>query len=198
MPKKILTLTDVSPSRNTVPSPNSKNVIITNHPTIKDNTIKSDDLDKESSSLNHKINIQPINMINDKSPDVVPEEKKLVEKNEQPIVNETTGSISPDKPQYETINIAKDADTNINQDNQDKKKIDEQIALNNKQDELIDLKKYFLPINSVRNKKNKKFLILGVVLIIVLMLVWLDVSLDAGIFHIAGIKPVTNFFQQHP
>lgn len=198
MPKKTLTMADVSPSEKTAPSPNSKNVIVSSRPTIKDTTIKSDDLDKTPSSLNHKINIQPISIINNQPPEVDPQENSKVEKVDQELTDKNIEQKPLNNYKYEKIDIAQSIGTNINQANQDKKKIDEMIALNNKQDEMIDSKTYFLPINSVRNKKNKKFVILGAVLIVILMFIWLDVSLDAGIFHLAGIKPVTHFFQQHP
>lgn len=55
-------------------------------------------------------------------------------------------------------------------------------------------KQYFLPINMVEKRRTKQFVALGVVLAVVLALVWVDVALDAGLIHLAGIKPVTHFF----
>lgn len=60
--------------------------------------------------------------------------------------------------------------------------------------ELIDSRKYELPINAVEKRKTKHFVVLGVLLAILLVLVWIDIAADAGLIHISGIKPVTHFF----
>ena len=59
---------------------------------------------------------------------------------------------------------------------------------------LIESKKYFVPINSVENRKTKRFIAVGLFIILILAVAWVDVSLDAGLIHIHGIKPFTHFF----
>lgn len=59
---------------------------------------------------------------------------------------------------------------------------------------LVDDETYFLPINSVETRKTRRFMLLGVVLILVLALAWADVALDAGLIHLAGLKPLTHLF----
>jgi hypothetical protein len=59
---------------------------------------------------------------------------------------------------------------------------------------LIDKKQYFLKINAMEQRRAEQFIALGVVISIVLALVWLDVSLDAGLIHLGSIHPLTHFF----
>ena len=59
---------------------------------------------------------------------------------------------------------------------------------------LVDSKEFFLPINSVEKRRTKRVVAAGVVLSIALALVWLNMSLDAGLLEIPGVQPVTHFF----
>jgi len=63
-------------------------------------------------------------------------------------------------------------------------------------DKLAESHKYYLPINQVEKRKNKRNALLGVLLIAVLAVAWADISLDAGIIHLSGIKPLTHFFSK--
>lgn len=60
--------------------------------------------------------------------------------------------------------------------------------------QLIDSKQYVLPINTIEKRKNKQFVILGVAVAVILVLIWLDIALDAGIIRLGGLKPPTHFF----
>jgi hypothetical protein len=59
---------------------------------------------------------------------------------------------------------------------------------------LIDSKKYYLPVNSVEKRRTQRFVILGIILSILLVVAWADIALDAGLIQISGVKPVTHFF----
>jgi len=59
---------------------------------------------------------------------------------------------------------------------------------------LADSKQYYLPINAVEKRKTKRFIALGVLLSLLLVVFWVDVALDAGLIHLSGIKPLTHFF----
>jgi hypothetical protein len=60
--------------------------------------------------------------------------------------------------------------------------------------QLIDSKRYVLPINTIENRKSKRFVVLGATLALVLIIIWLDIALDAGIIKLGGLKPLTHFF----
>ncbi len=83
-----------------------------------------------------------------------------------------------------------DSTTNKEQQLADQAELKKRQELN----ELIVSKKFFLPINKTQKKKNKQILIIGLVLVIILIVLWMDIALDAGIIHITGIKPFTHFF----
>lgn len=59
---------------------------------------------------------------------------------------------------------------------------------------LVDSKQYFLPINSVEKRRSKRVMALGIILSILLVLLWIDIALDASLIEIEGVKPVTHFF----
>jgi hypothetical protein len=59
---------------------------------------------------------------------------------------------------------------------------------------LIESKKYFLPINSVEKRRSKRFITLGILLSLLLIIAWVDIALDAGLVQFNGIKPLTHFF----
>ena len=61
-------------------------------------------------------------------------------------------------------------------------------------DKLADSKKYYLPINAVEKRRSRRFVILGIILSLLLIVAWADIALDAGLIHVNGIKPVTHFF----
>jgi hypothetical protein len=60
--------------------------------------------------------------------------------------------------------------------------------------EMIDSKRYVLPINAVEKRKSKRFVVLGVLLAVILIIIWLDIALDAGIIKLGGLEPLTHFF----
>ncbi len=61
-------------------------------------------------------------------------------------------------------------------------------------DKLTDSKKYYLPINAVEKRRSRRFVILGIILSLLLIVAWADIALDAGLIHLGGIKPLTHFF----
>jgi hypothetical protein len=61
-------------------------------------------------------------------------------------------------------------------------------------EELVDGKKYFLPINSVERRRSKRIVIGGVLLSLILIVAWVDIALDASLIQLGGLKSVTHFF----
>jgi hypothetical protein len=59
---------------------------------------------------------------------------------------------------------------------------------------IADAKTYYLPINAVEKRKTKRFVILGVAVSVLLVLIWIDIALDAGLIHLDGVSPLTHFF----
>ncbi len=103
-----------------------------------------------------------------------------------------------EKANIEQLINQKSSDKQVLEVNQEAKtaKADEQkTALSQKYEELAQSKKYYLPINSQAKKRTKKFLIINVIIIFILLICWFDIALDAGIIKVAGIHSVTHFFK---
>lgn len=73
----------------------------------------------------------------------------------------------------------------------DEDEVDENEA---KIQKLVLEKRYFLPINSQEKRRTDRFVVLGIVLILLLVAAWADIALDAGLVHIDGLKPLTHLF----
>lgn len=61
-------------------------------------------------------------------------------------------------------------------------------------EKLAESKQYYLPIATAEQRQAKRFIALGIVLIVLLGLAWLDIALDAGLVHLQGVQPLTHFF----
>lgn len=60
--------------------------------------------------------------------------------------------------------------------------------------ELVTSKKYFLPINAVEKRRTERIIFLGVVFSLFLLFAWVDIALDAHLITLGGLKPLTHFF----
>ena len=61
-------------------------------------------------------------------------------------------------------------------------------------DTLVEQKTYFLDINSVERRRSMHVFVYGFLLIIILVLAWVNIALDAGLIQIDGVKSLTHFF----
>ncbi|MDB5185224.1 MAG: hypothetical protein JWN38_1032 [Candidatus Saccharibacteria bacterium] len=61
---------------------------------------------------------------------------------------------------------------------------------------LIESQQYFLPINTMEKRKARRFIALGVVLILLLGVGWTDIALDAGIITINGVQAPVKVFSK--
>lgn len=78
----------------------------------------------------------------------------------------------------------------------DTAKLDALAAEAAEYEKLIEDKTYFLELNATQKRRNIQIYILGVIVIIILALAWLDIALDAGFVHIPGVQPLTHIFEQ--
>jgi hypothetical protein len=58
---------------------------------------------------------------------------------------------------------------------------------------LVEAKTYLLPINALQRKRSQQIALLGMFLIILLAIAWLDLATDVGLIHVPFL-PVTHFF----
>jgi hypothetical protein len=64
-------------------------------------------------------------------------------------------------------------------------------------DKLADSQQYYLPINSVEKRRSQRFIGLGILLSLLLVVAWADVALDAGLISLSNI-PHSHFFALKP
>lgn len=76
-----------------------------------------------------------------------------------------------------------------------RKEEDEKTARVAEQEKIIESKQYFLPISALEKRRGLERVVLLLVIVIMLALVWLDVTLDAGIIRLGGIHSLTHFFK---
>jgi hypothetical protein len=205
---------DVSHPDESTPSQTSKAIIVKNGPILKDPMVveKNDQSDIKSpltgkSSLRNKL--QPT-AEQDKTQETAEDTKPVIEA--KPVEAEAKPEVEEKKPEPEAKTEApaeaspesdsitdtplnrpgdsvNDA-TNDKDDTEDKEAAARETALQ----KLTESREYFLPINSVEKLRSKRVAILGTALSILLIVVWIDIALDAGLLTLGSVHSVTHFF----
>lgn len=169
---------DVERPGKSAPSGTSKPVIVTNRPILKDPMMVEADTSNEDEEQE--------NLAHSSGPKLQP----LEEPKEQP----TKPDKKEDKQPTKEAPQAPEAQNTEPPEEKPEKEVAEQPGRDAAVEELINSRKYELPINAVEKRKAKHFVVLGVLLAVLLALAWADIALDAGLVHINGIQPVTHFF----
>lgn len=128
-------------------------------------------------------------------------EEKVDEKaDEKPVEDAAESKPEDDKPELAST----ESDDKSDKDNSDKEGDPKEIADAEEDKELkkrraevnklVESKKYSLPIKTVENRHNRRAVIIGVVVSILLILAWINIALDAGLISLGGVKAYTNFF----
>jgi len=76
----------------------------------------------------------------------------------------------------------------------DQAELEAQAAKESKINDLVEKKTYFLSINRLEQKRNSRLIIIGIIICLLLVVVWLDVALDAGLISNTFKLPHTHFF----
>lgn len=195
--KKII---DVTQPGKSAPSDNSKSVIVNSRKIIKDPMVVEDSLEKENKAADKDLSKKPtaavvkplsapeLESVEEPEAPAKPEVKEKPEPKEAAKPAKESES-KPAKTEEDDAQLApKDIEKADKAEAAEKSKHDKEIQA------LIDSKKYYLPINSVEKRRSKRVVVLGVVLSLLLIIVWIDIALDAGLIQIDNIKPVTHFF----
>lgn len=178
-PKKSVPIADIEHPGTTAASPTSKPVIVTNRPIIKDPMVVEDVADEQPKLTAKKTSTKP--KLQPLTTSVESEDSKESTTQEKPVVDAVPApaeSKSSKKTPEESEEL-------------DRKRKEERAANLQK---IANAKTYYLPINSVEKRKTKRFVVLGILLSILLIMIWVDIALDAELIRIDGITPVTSFF----
>lgn len=193
---------DVSrPGKSAAPA-TSKAVIVTNHTIIKDPMVTAEAPAPEavavpvtaSQATTRKV-IQPISG----QPEPVADSEPVAE---------AASTMSPESPALPVSEPAKQvaqvepepafevpqADTlpgqAVTPEEADKAEAAREVEL----EKLIESKQYYLPITTVEQRRTTRVVIGGTFVSVVLLLMWVNVALDAGLIELGGLRPVTHFF----
>ena len=94
-----------------------------------------------------------------------------------------------DLDEEDQANLSEDAET---QEKTEAETVDDQHTREINQ--IVESGRYFLPINRLEKRHNRKMVLVGLVICVVLLAAWLDIALDAGIIPDANNLPHTHFF----
>ena len=197
-PKSTATIIDVARPNETAPSDTSVPVIVNNRPLLRDPMManESQSIDKPAtetpklSPTATKINIQPLGY---KEDEVVDTEDKGKESDKVEIVPAEEVAPSTQDQSENIISVENQAETKTAEE-KNVIESEEQAKYDADLQELVVSKKYYLPINTVQKRRTKRFVAIGVGVTILLVVIWIDIALDAGLIKIGGLKALTHIF----
>jgi hypothetical protein len=202
------TIIDVTHADSAPPSPNSKSVIVTNRPILKDPMVVDEAADSEASSGDKpaKSSAPSIAELAEAAAQKNQPEKEAAAKPEKkiepaagpPAEKEDAAKPAAKEPEKPDI---KESETE-EPDQPDKVKPAQEAEAEAAKaaehdaaiEKLIEGKQYYLPINSIEKRRSKRFVAGGILLSLLLIVAWADIALDAGLIQVSGIKPLTHFF----
>ena len=194
---------DVQKPGRSAPSVTSKPIIVTNRPILKDPMMvsgasRAEEADKKNLAHVSEPRLEPIDEKPAETETPKSAKPEVVAPDKEPREADPTAKAEPESPVEKTVPENQKADSGIDAkpDKKDDKGVGEQAQAvrDAAVQELIESRRYELPINAVEKRKAKHFVILGILLAVILALVWADIALDAGLIRIDGVKPVTHFF----
>lgn len=221
--KKSAVVFDVAkPGKGGSASATSKPVLITNRPVMKDPMVNETNVEENRQTapvvagakparkivikpihdnLDQEISAEPVTVKavpapaasgNDTMSDVVASATPTL-KTDVPVPATNT---APVEEPIESENVAEPEDTVLPESEPSDPEADaiasqEQVA---HIEQLIEEERYFLPINSVQERRTRRFIIIGVLAIIVLTAAWYNVALDANLVPNTYDLPHSSFF----
>ncbi len=177
---------DVAHPDKTAPAGNSKSVIVSNRPLLPDPMVVPED----EASATPAPAAGPVR--------VAPELKVAPKPNEAAEAEAATETPVKPTPAEEQPEPAADAPQTPKGETAHTKQLQADAEAETKRqaqiDQLADSKQYYLPIDTIENKRSRRVVALGILLSLVLIIAWADIALDAGLIQLGNIKPVTHFF----
>jgi hypothetical protein len=127
-------------------------------------------------------------------------EKPAEEVSAEPSVDdEVVTGVQPGRSFDETVSTTPDAEAppepeevELDARGKPKSKPKKTSELTSEQQKAIEKGEYFLPITTAETRRMRREIVLATLLIIVLIVVWLDIMLDAGIISIGGVNAFTD------
>lgn len=113
-----------------------------------------------------------------------------------PATPKPINDVQPAQPAKPEITTSDSEKAPLNQDDPDaaetaaKAQAEHQVAVQ----KLVEQQTYFLPINAVEMRRTRRMVVLGLLLIVLLAVAWLDITFDAGLIPNTMHLPHTHFF----
>ncbi len=204
-------LADVTHPGHSAPSPNSRSVIVSHRPIMRDpmmsanlpglskseEEIDTTTLPTATASVSRVSGgvVQPLsNNATDSSP-IAPEINQDDAKPKASEPSSTTAKKDDEQPQSTSSSEAnlgtKDAQTEAELAAAEDAETERQAKLQS----MIESKQFFLPINTVEKQRTKQFVAAGSLLSVLLIVVWADIALDAGLIKLGNLHALTHFFK---
>lgn len=190
-------ISDVAHPGTSAPSDTSK-AIITQRPIMKDPMVVEEGIDKSEETAKKPAPVKT------REAKIAPLDEPVADTDATPDNAEPPDEAAleevPEEPEKETDAESDDSDAKPDSKEKKSKKPDADAeaaadaAEAAKLQKLVNSKKYFLPINAVEQRRSKRFVNLGILLAILLVVAWADIALDAGLIQAGSVKPVTHFF----
>ncbi len=202
---------DISHPKKNIPSKNSKNIIVSSQPIVKDPDItENQETEEVTLAPSHKLVIKPINDLEESKIDqpLKLDSDNLVESNDvnQPLndqivvqVEETKQENSSNTSNNQVASL--DLSAELQKTDQKKAESDEtdheiKNQLTEKSipvdvvSDLINSKTYFLPIKTFTRRKNKQFFIVSLVAIIIILFLWVEIALYYNLITFFNLKSI--------
>lgn len=206
---------DVEHPGKSAPSGNSKSVIVNSRPLLKDPMVVTDNAavmpDKESAqdqpAKTKSLDIatpQPATelLLETEAPDETAEQTTKPEPEPEKVVEPPPSAAPADEPeaapepQPEAVEDDEEKDQPLAKGSAQQLEAEAATAAKHQADveKLADSEQYYLPINTVEKRRSRRFVAIGIILSLLLVVAWADIALDAGLVHVNSVKPVTHFF----
>lgn len=187
-------IADVAHPGQSAPSTSSRPVIVTNRPLLKDPMVVAEDTETEVKTIEAeaKKTDKAATITAPDQPKIEPPETHVTESSEKLEKDEAETkpdeTVAKDEPKDSTVESTPDPTAEIEAEAKKQAEHDDTIQ------KLVDSKQYFLPINTVEKRRSKRFVALGMLVSLLLIMAWVDIAADSGILTVAAGLPHTHLF----
>jgi hypothetical protein len=197
------TIIDVTHADSVPPSPNSKSVIVASRPILKDPMVVEESEDEATKPIakageKNILASAVTEPMSSDQPAKGPTVAELAEAAAKDDIKPSDEKPVDDKPQKDEKLPATDEKDDEKSGQPNNQTIEAEAAQQAKHDaaieKLTESKQYYLPIETIEKRRSKRFVAVGVLLSLLLIVAWADIALDAGLIQLNGVKPVTHFF----
>jgi hypothetical protein len=121
-----------------------------------------------------------------------PVEEEIITDGEAPTETADAEDIAKDDEAESTEQLG--ADLTPGAKDQPDKKVRKSGELSAEQQKAVESGEYFLPITTAETRRLRREIVFSTLFVTILIVVWLDIMLDAGLLRVGNLQAVTHFF----